>query len=203
MPASMLAYLRDYAIQDKSEIVKFIAWVKEQNPQVVGEIGCAGHGTTSWLLTLNPKVLVTVSLPEFLDGVLNEDIALAQTARRYIHDAMKDGVYLHVQADSQQDVIAQRVNHFLALHGVQFDLLFIDGDHSYEGVSRDLHKYMGLVKVGGHIALHDIAAPLSDIEVRKLWEDLDHNCMFKKVWQCVAAGSCTGIGVVKKREGEQ
>lgn len=37
----------------------------------------------------------------------------------------------------------------------QYDFVFIDGDHSYEGVSYDLRQACRLVKPGGVIALHD------------------------------------------------
>lgn len=36
-----------------------------------------------------------------------------------------------------------------------FDLIFIDGDHSYKGVSEDWSLFAPLVATGGHIALHD------------------------------------------------
>jgi predicted O-methyltransferase YrrM len=36
-----------------------------------------------------------------------------------------------------------------------FDLLFIDGDHSYDGCSRDLENFYGELAPGGHIVLHD------------------------------------------------
>ena len=42
------------------------------------------------------------------------------------------------------------------LGGVSLDLLFIDGDHSYEGVRDDFRGYRGLVAPGGLIAFHDI-----------------------------------------------
>lgn len=35
------------------------------------------------------------------------------------------------------------------------DLLFIDGDHSYEGAARDLARWAPLVRPGGHVVLHD------------------------------------------------
>jgi len=37
----------------------------------------------------------------------------------------------------------------------QYDFVFIDGDHSYEGVRYDLEQALRLVKPGGTIALHD------------------------------------------------
>ena len=35
------------------------------------------------------------------------------------------------------------------------DLLFIDGDHSYEGIRQDWDDWTPLVREGGHVALHD------------------------------------------------
>lgn len=37
----------------------------------------------------------------------------------------------------------------------QIDLLFIDGDHSYEGCMRDVMKYVPSVRPGGYFILHD------------------------------------------------
>lgn len=41
------------------------------------------------------------------------------------------------------------------------DFLFIDGDHSYEGVKKDFKMYKGLVKEDGYIAFHDIVPDYS------------------------------------------
>jgi predicted O-methyltransferase YrrM len=40
----------------------------------------------------------------------------------------------------------------------QLDTLFIDGDHTYEGVKADLNNYAPLVKSGGRIILHDVCS---------------------------------------------
>jgi predicted O-methyltransferase YrrM len=44
------------------------------------------------------------------------------------------------------------------LGGQSVDFLFIDGDHSYNGVKADFDLYAPLVRRGGMIALHDIVA---------------------------------------------
>ena len=40
--------------------------------------------------------------------------------------------------------------------GEKFDLIFIDGDHSYEGVKQDFEDYSEFLVPGGFIVLHDI-----------------------------------------------
>lgn len=54
------------------------------------------------------------------------------------------------------------------------DFLFIDGDHSYEGVKRDYEMYSRLVRPGGLIAFHDICehSPESGCEVKKFWDEV-------------------------------
>jgi hypothetical protein len=36
-----------------------------------------------------------------------------------------------------------------------FDVLFVDGDHSYDGCTRDLENWFPVLERGGHILLHD------------------------------------------------
>jgi hypothetical protein len=38
---------------------------------------------------------------------------------------------------------------------LQTDLLFIDGDHTYEGAKADYEHWIGTVKPGGHVVFHD------------------------------------------------
>ena len=57
------------------------------------------------------------------------------------------------------------------LDGRRIDFLFVDGDHSYEGVRRDFELYTPFVRSGGIVALHDIASPIAP-GVARFWEEL-------------------------------
>lgn len=72
------------------------------------------------------------------------------------------------------------------LHGATIDLLFIDGDHSYDGVRRDFEMYSPLVADDGLIALHDICVSAGEWpsactllgdrpDVRRFWNELKSN----------------------------
>lgn len=57
-----------------------------------------------------------------------------------------------------------------ALKHRTINLLFIDGDHSYQGVKADLKMY-GMLTF--HlIAVHDIHCKNKDVEVSRLWQEL-------------------------------
>lgn len=58
---------------------------------------------------------------------------------------------LLVEGDSHQEATRERVAFW------SYDFLFIDGDHSYDGVRRDFELYAPLVAPGGVIALHDVS----------------------------------------------
>jgi predicted O-methyltransferase YrrM len=62
-----------------------------------------------------------------------------------------------LRADSHDPRTVEQVRALLG--GEQLDFLFIDGDHSYDGVRHDFESYSTLVRPGGLIGFHDIAAP--------------------------------------------
>jgi predicted O-methyltransferase YrrM len=59
-----------------------------------------------------------------------------------------------IAGDSHSEETAARLEQLLA--GEPLDVLFIDGDHSYDGVRADFERYAPLVRSGGIVALHDI-----------------------------------------------
>jgi cephalosporin hydroxylase len=79
----------------------------------------------------------------------------------------------------------------------QVDLLFIDGDHSYEGVRRDFDLYSPLVGKGGMIALHDIVPgpPVLVGDVPRFWEELKATHTTHELVEDWGQGAF-GIGVV-------
>src|SRR3954447_14913203 len=60
-----------------------------------------------------------------------------------------------LRADSHDPATLKQVRKLLG--GRKLDFLFIDGDHTYDGVRRDHEAYGPLVAAGGLIGFHDIA----------------------------------------------
>lgn len=68
--------------------------------------------------------------------------------------------------------------------GRNVDLLFIDGDHSFDGVKDDYFMYSPLVK-RGIVAVHDIACERKDVEVPLFWSNLiqsDHRYPYMTIF---------------------
>lgn len=59
---------------------------------------------------------------------------------------------------------------FIAWPGTKIDMMFIDADHSYEGVKSDVDAWFSYLKSGGYIYFHDADATSPGVEklVRQL-----------------------------------
>jgi predicted O-methyltransferase YrrM len=89
------------------------------------------------------------------------------------------------------------------LDGRPIDLLFIDGDHTYDGVRADWRMYGPLVRFGGLVAFHDIChhALFPDVRVDRLWWELKARhpvdtseiVYYSRPW-----GSGMGIGLITR-----
>jgi predicted O-methyltransferase YrrM len=69
--------------------------------------------------------------------------------------------------------------------GLAVDLLFIDGDHSYEGVKADFTHWIDVVKKGGHILFHDgsTARRYTTVHpgIKKFIKEIEHIDWLEKV----------------------
>jgi len=84
-----------------------------------------------------------------------------------------------------------------ALDGRLIDFLFIDGDHTYEGVKTDFEMYSPLVREGGIIAFHDIVpGSLENVGgVSKYWSEIKLNFNYTEIVNDWNQGGY-GIGVI-------
>lgn len=108
-----------------------------------------------------------------------------------------------VRGDSHSATTFEHVQGLLG--GRKLDFLFIDGDHRYEGVRSDFETYISLMRPGGIIALHDIAAPHPDRplvngsnpgDVPRFWADLTRERPGQTFVDPGGQG-CFGIGLIR------
>ncbi len=84
---------------------------------------------------------------------------------------------------------------FFAQNAESFDLVFIDGDHSYEQSLKDLNNALKVVPVGGFVVLHD-ACPLNfeSTQIENFKNKLPYN---GEVWKTVVSAIRDSNGALK------
>lgn len=159
-----------HPLQKRDEIATFLRLVSQTKPVTVLEIGTALGGTLFLIsFVAHPEaIFLSIDLPrtDFGGGY-------PQWKDRLYKSFPRNGQEIHlIRGDSQDFLTRDEAKRVLA--GRQVDLLFIDGDHRYEGVKRDFELYSPLVRKGGLIALHDIVDhPIeTGCEVRKFWMEV-------------------------------
>jgi len=159
--------------QIRYEIYELTKVIKESKPKVVIEIG-TDLGETLFLWgKICDGTVISIDLPNGLFGTgkyTDERMPLYRTFGKDIQ---------LIRDDSHLDATLQQVKEIL--NGREVDFLFIDGDHSYEGVTKDFLMYFPLVKKGGIIAFHDIVQPKPNslVGVYKVWDEIKESSNFK------------------------
>lgn len=189
------------AMQKIPEFAALIDLVASGSPKTILEIGI-GKGGTSWAWSKLEGVedIIAIDLPNGPWGGGPEQATLEQIAQHTV------AIYTYIAGNSQNSECYEKVVEMLGYgaekapaYGVDF--LFIDGDHSYEGVKADYERYSPLVSKGGIIAFHDICehAPETKCDVRKFWLELRDATPPENYTEFISEPTIWGgIGVIKK-----
>jgi len=157
-------------MQVREEIIELLKLLSEIKPKVILEIGTANGGTLFLFsrVASSDATIISIDLPggEFGGGYPDWKIPLYKAFARE-----NQQIYL-IRADSHDPKTLEQVKKIL--NGRKVDFLFIDGDHTYEGVKKDFEMYSPLVRKGGIIAFHDIVSgPEENVGgVPKFWQEL-------------------------------
>lgn len=160
-------YRRTGATQIESEFRALIDDVRLLRPRVILEIGTARGGSfLAWSRNASETV-ISVDLP----GGIHGGGYVAERQRLYEEFAWgRPGVDLVLlRKDSHRESTVDRVKTILGSRVIDF--LFIDGDHTLAGVSRDFEIWSPLVRSGGAVAFHDIVRhpEFDSIDVHLFW----------------------------------
>lgn len=171
-----------HTAQKREEIAQLLQRVQRLQLRILCEIGCYRGGT----LSLFSCVVARKS--RFISIDLNHN---PRYFRAYHHFWSNQGRLDLINGNSYASRTVERVKHLL--RGNAIDFLFIDGDHSYEGVSADFQAYAPLVRTGGLIGFHDIlpdyrtrygkVTSADSGEVYKFWEEIKRRFQFEEYIQ--------------------
>lgn len=181
--------------QVRSEIVKLANLVAERRPKTVVEIGTAHGGTLFlWCRLAHPEATaISLDLPGGIHGG-GYPYWKSWIYRRFPVAAQR----LHLlRGDSHKPEMFAKLKTLLPGDG-KVDFLFIDGDHTYEGVKADFKMYSGLVRTGGLVVFHDICkhAEAMNCQVDRFWQEVKNERRTREFVDDPNQGTC-GIGVIE------
>ncbi len=155
--------------QHRSEIESLARKVKSRDPKVIVEIGTSFGGTYMiWAQYLNADHIVSIDIPggSFGGGY--------HPKKTKLFDQVFPGTFSSILKNSHNKSTKKELQKVLG--DVEIDFLFIDGDHTYEGVKSDFELYSPLVGSNGLVAFHDICYhPSPRMGVHKLWSEIKSN----------------------------
>jgi predicted O-methyltransferase YrrM len=179
--------------QIRAEIQRALEEIENLRPRRVLEIGTA-QGGTFFLLSRAAAAdakLISLDLPAGRWGGgysnwkrhLYRSLLLPEQSAEFI----RSNSHLPSSFESVKTMLG----------GDPLDLLFIDGDHSYEGVKADFELYSPLVRPGGLIVLHDIAFHEKyDCHVDQFWAEVKERYPSQEIIQDCKQG-WAGIGILR------
>lgn len=156
-------YMRVKTLQIPAEITRLARAVQAIRPRIILEIGTASGGTALIWSYLASERVITCDLKDMT----------YQTPlfTRFPPPGSQCKVTLLSGNSHSPDFKARLARE---LNGAKADFLFIDGDHTEQGVTADYLDYKEFVRPGGLIAFHDIveSQPLPINQVYHLWKRL-------------------------------
>ncbi len=181
--------------QFKEELSQLLKLYEGKKFKTVLEIGTANGGMLFLhaRLAADDALIMSIDLPggKFGGGYPEWKVPVY---KKFIRPGQRIEL---LRANSHEESTVNKVKEILK--GKKLDYLFIDGDHTYEGVKKDFQMYSELVGSGGMIVFHDIAPhPKSSCVVDQFWNEVKQNFTFKEFIKQPIENKF-GIGVLFKQ----
>lgn len=171
-------------MQSKEEFVELLRIFKELKPRYIVEIGTAYGGTLFCFCKLaeDDATIISIDLPggysDWKDPI-------------YHAFAKENQKLFLLKEDSHKQETLEKVRKLL--NGNKLDFLFIDADHTYEGVKKDFEMYSSLVRKGGIIVFHDILLGSEECVrgVKQFWREVKSLYNSREIvenWNQIAGG---------------
>ena len=184
--------------QKEKEILEFSKLIYNTKPKKILEIGTA-HGGTFFLFSRicsKNSTIFSIDLPIMRNA---GGMTFPPPPKIFLKAFKLDNQEMVIiRRDSQSSSTINQVKK--KLKEEKLDVLFIDGNHSYEGVKNDFKLYSPLVRKGGIIAFHDIVDVPShfDVQVNKFWNEIKQYYEYIEFVEDWNQGRF-GIGVIYKK----
>jgi predicted O-methyltransferase YrrM len=180
-------------MQIKEEILELLRILEKRKTKVILEIGTANGGTLFLFTRVvsEDATIISIDLPGGKFGGGNPNWKIP----RYKAFALPNQKIYLIRANSHEPDTLNTVKKIL--NGRKVDFLFIDGDHTYEGVKKDFEMYSSLVRKRSIIAFHDIVpGPEENVgEVPRFWQEIKMKNKYAEIVKDWNQGGY-GIGII-------
>jgi cephalosporin hydroxylase len=155
------------ATQQRQEILELLDLLAQRTPRAVLEIGTDEGGTLFLWTRVAADDAVLVAVDDRPLGITGTLSPWAVARRAFARNGQR--IELMIPRDSHDPATAAEARRRLG--GRSVDFLFIDGDHSYDGVKCDWELFSPLVAPGGLVAFHDVNEQRHP-DVVRFWDEL-------------------------------
>ncbi len=168
--------------QVPEEYASVLLEIKSLNPKSYLEIGIGNGG--SWM-TCSYYLRDTLEVSKAVDNLayyqaIDQKIEEIEFVQNFLSSFINDVTFFN--SDSKE---------FLDQHYEKYDVIFIDGDHGYNGVKEDFLKSIKNINTGGAIIFHDIVS-IGAPGVVQFWEEIKNQYESKEF---IYSDTC-GMGII-------
>lgn len=171
--------------QVPEEYVEYLTFIKNKNFISYMNIGIGNGGSFIIESYIQPNLKRAVAVDNTSYGRL--------TNKEHINQRIN---WLKNNSSISIDFYNMSSKEYFDKYNEKFDIIFIDGDHSYNGVKLDFDNCVNRINDGGFIVFHDINAKARNTccpGVVRLWNEIKNDQSMEFVF-----GNHCGIGIWQK-----
>jgi len=159
--------------QEHNELRDLCIRVQKHKPKVIAEIGTWNGGTFYVWTRINPlaEKIISIDLPDGDYGG-GYDEKRIKFFSEFTADRRNTSLSF-IRGDSKSESTLKMLMSVLGKDTIDF--LYIDGDHTYEGIKKDFEIYVKLMSPDGLVGFHDINTFKDGYGVHKYWNEIKEN----------------------------
>lgn len=159
--------------QEHSEIKDLCERVKSHKPRIIAEIGTWNGGTFYVWTRTNPQAekIISIDLPDGDYGG-GYDEKRIKFFTEFASDR-KNTLLSFIRGDSKSMSTIEMLKSVIG--NSKIDFLYIDGDHTYEGIKKDFEIYSEFMSPDGIVGFHDINTYKIGYGVNQYWNEIKQN----------------------------
>lgn len=174
--------------QVPEEYANLLLTLKDHGVRTYLELGIGNGGSFAMACFMMQE---TLSMADAVDCLAYRDLGIGQCEEEiesFIKPLQERGYDVKFHNSTTDDYFKKHIDAYY------FDAIFIDADHSYEGVRKDFVNAQKYISAGGLIIFHDIASKACP-GIMKIWAEIKAQSPERCV-EFIHSDTC-GIGVVK------